>query len=144
MGFFVLSTILSARCDRVFVFIYFVSVPASKQFCLFLFTKHYRFRTLKLHFVRIFYFSVSRNHFNMSCFFSSDAVWKAGCFFFDISGPHFCTPEAPWETMLAPRNPLGNFFSIREHLGLPFWHLGTNLGTNLGAILAPRDHPGGP
>ena len=51
-------------------------------------------------------------------FFSSDAIWKARCLLFDISGPHFCTPGAPWETILAPRN----------HHGDPFWHLGSTLG----------------
>ena len=39
----------------------------------------------------------------------------------------------------------------REHLGWPFWHLGSTLGGHFGtsgarwgAILAPWDHPGGP
>ena len=42
-------------------------------------------------------------------------------------------------------------FPPREHLGGPFWHLGSTLGGHFGvsgapgeAILAPRDHPGGP
>ena len=50
---------------------------------------------------------------------------------FGILGLHFCTPGAPW--------------------GTPFWHLGSALGSHFGvleasweAILAPRDHPGGP
>ena len=48
---------------------------------------------------------------------------------------------APWENILAPQ----------DHLGEPFWHLGSTLGSHVGmsgapweAILAPRDHPGGP
>ena len=42
-------------------------------------------------------------------------------------------------------------FDSQEHLGGPFWHLGSTLGSRFGvsgapweAILAPRDHPGGP
>ena len=42
-------------------------------------------------------------------------------------------------------------FASREHLGRPFWDVGTTLGSHFGisgahwgAILAPRDHPGGP
>ena len=44
-----------------------------------------------------------------------------------------------------------SIFAPREHLGRPFWHLGSTLGSHFGvseapweAILAPRDHPGGP
>ena len=44
-----------------------------------------------------------------------------------------------------------SIFAPREHLGRPFWHLGSILRSHFGvsgapweAILAPRDHPGGP
>ena len=58
-----------------------------------------------------------------------------------------------------PFGKLGAFFltfrdpisAPRQHLGKPFWHLGTTMGTHFGisgahwdAIFAPRDHPGGP
>ena len=42
-------------------------------------------------------------------------------------------------------------FAPREHLEGPFWHFGSTMGSYFGvseapweAILAPRDHPGGP
>ena len=44
-----------------------------------------------------------------------------------------------------------SIFAPWEHLGRPFWHLGSTLGSHFGvseahweAILAPRDHLGGP
>ena len=44
-----------------------------------------------------------------------------------------------------------SIFASREHLRKRFWHFGSTLGSNFGtsgapweAILAPRDHPGGP
>ena len=55
---------------------------------------------------------------------------ELGAFFLTFRDPIF----APW-----------------EHLGKPFWHLGTTMGIHFGisgahweAILALRDHPGGP
>ena len=61
---------------------------------------------------------------------SSEAIWEARCLLFDY-----------WDSIFAPR----------EDLGRPFWHLGSTLGCYFGvseapweAILAPRDHPGGP
>ena len=70
-------------------------------------------------------------HLNISCFFSPQLPFgELGAFFL-----------AFWDSMFAPR----------EHLGRPFWHLGSTLGSQFGvseapseAILAPRDHPGGP
>ena len=45
----------------------------------------------------------------------------------------------------------GPIFAAQEHLGRPFWDVGTTLGSHFGisgapwgAILAPRVHPGGP
>ena len=91
--------------------------------------KHYRFRTLKLDFVRIFYFSVSRNNLESSVL-SFLTFWDPIFETREHLGKPFWPLGTPWEAILASR----------EHLGRPFWHLGTNLG----AILAPRDHPGGP
>ena len=58
------------------------------------------------------------------------AIWGPRCLLFDI---------------------LGGILAPREHLGEPFWHLGSTLGGHFGtsgapweAILAPRDHPEGP
>ena len=98
-----------------------------------------------LDFARVFYSSdsrnVSRNHFDTSgaaehpfqqimFFFFSDAIWVPRCLLIGIVGFH----SAP-----------------QEHLGRPFWHLGSTLGSHFGvseapweAILATRDHPGGP
>ena len=64
---------------------------------------------VKLDFARIFYVSVSKNHFIISgaaesistyhVFFSSDAIWGAQCLLFDISGPHFGISGASWAVL---------------------------------------------
>ena len=94
-----------------------------------------------LDFARIFYFSVSKNNFNTSG-----------------------AAEHPFQHLIffSPRMPFGNLgaffltfrdsiFAPREHLWKAFWHLRTTLGSHFGisgapweAILASRDHPGGP
>ena len=94
-----------------------------------------------LDFARIFYFSVSKNHFNtlgtaehpfqhVSFFFSSDAFGELGAFFL-----------AFWDSI----------FALWEYLGRPFWHLRSTLGSHFGvsealweAIFALRDQPRGP
>ena len=94
-----------------------------------------------LDFARIFHFSASKNivtpreqpsiHFNISCLFSPQIPFERLCAFF-----------------LTFRDPI---FAAQEHLGIPFWHLGSTLGNHFGvseapweAILAHRDHPGEP
>ena len=70
-------------------------------------------------------------HFNISCFFvPSSCHWRARCLLFGISGFHFRIPGAPWETILA----------LREHLGEPFWHFGSTSGSHFGTW----DYAGGP
>ena len=66
-------------------------------------------------------------HLNISCFFFLPRMpfGKLGAFFFEISGSYFCTPGAPRGTILAPR----------EHLGMPFWCLGSSLGGHFGTTL---------
>ncbi len=48
-------------------------------------------------------------HSNISCFFPSNAIWKARCFLFDILGPHFSTSGKPWAL-----RPFSKFLSLQN------------------------------
>ena len=75
----------------------------------------------------------------------------------EISGPHFCCPEALGENILvlrhvfSPRMPLESSAASFSHFGTPFSHPGSTLGNDFGisgapwgAIWALREHLGRP